>query len=72
MEQEAEIVAKLDEVYGRIEKYQKLEKLAKERAAAEDDLDSFMSNLSNEKSIDKAEIRKLRVNFFENSYKRQK
>lgn len=63
MEQESEIVAKLEAVYSRIEKYQKLEKLSKERAAAEDDLDSFMSNLSNEKSIDKAEIRKLRVNF---------
>lgn len=63
MEQEAEIVAKLEEVYSRIEKYQRLEKLAKERAAAEDDLDSFMSNLSKEKSIDKAEIRKLRVRF---------
>lgn len=64
MEQEADIVAKLEAVYSRIEKYQRLEKLAKERAAAEDDLDSFMSNLSNEKSIDKAEIRKLRVRFW--------
>lgn len=64
MEQETEIVTKLEEVYGRIERYQKLEKLDKKRAAAEDDLDSFMSNLSKEKSIDKAEIRKLRVSFF--------
>lgn len=54
-------MAKLAQVDVKIENYHKLEKLAKEQATGEDDLDDFMSKLSKEKTVDKMEIRKLRV-----------
>lgn len=46
----------------RIERYQQFEKASKEKEAMDvDDLDDFMSGLSNEKQMDKADIRKCRV-----------
>ena len=49
------------DVDAKIEKYQQLIKLAKEKESKDDDLDEFMSSLTQEKAIDKIEIRKLRV-----------
>lgn len=46
----------------RIERYQKFEKESKEKEAMDvDDLDDFMSGLSSEKQMDKADVRKCRV-----------
>lgn len=42
-------------------KYKELEKLNKQKDAAEDDLDDFMTNLTKEKTVDKIELRKLKV-----------
>lgn len=54
-------MAKIEAVEERISVYQARDKLAKEKAGAEDDLDEFMTNLSTDKPLDKMEIRKLRV-----------
>lgn len=47
----------------KIARYQELDRKAKQANADdnEEDLDDFMSNLSNEKQLDKTEIKKLRV-----------
>lgn len=52
----------LIETEKRIERYQELDKAAKAKEAMDiDDLDDFMLGLSNEKQMDKADIRKCRV-----------
>lgn len=54
--------SQLIETEKRIERYQQLEKEAKEKQSIDvDDLDDFMSGLSSEKQMDKADVRKCRV-----------
>lgn len=52
----------------KITRYQELDRKAKQAKSDdnEEDLDDFMSNLSNEKQLDKTEIKKLRVSKFTN------
>ncbi|XP_055678956.1 kanadaptin [Lutzomyia longipalpis] len=62
LEQQRKIQSQLDEIEQKIENFKESEKAAKMTTQNEDeDLDDFMTNLRNEKLIDKAEIRKLRV-----------
>lgn len=62
MEEETNIQQTIAEVEQKISKYQEQDKLAKQRRDEEDDdLDDFMSHLSNVKALDKTEIKKLRV-----------
>lgn len=58
--QERELLQKLAETEAKIDKYQQLERQRKDREAAEDDLDDFMSKMSRDK-FDKTDIRRLRV-----------
>lgn len=65
MEEEEKLRSKVAEIESRIDDYQNSELLAKQSHANEtDDLDEFMSGLSNEKMLDKTDIRKFRVNNF--------
>lgn len=62
LKQEKEICEKLTNVEKKIARYQEVSKRSKASSNdAEDDLDSFMKNLSDDNKIDKTEIRKLRV-----------
>lgn len=63
IEEETKIQQAITEVEQKISDYQEREKLAKQRRDVDDDddLDDFMSHLSNEKALDKTEIKKLRV-----------
>lgn len=64
MEEEEKLQTQLIETEKRIERYQQLEKAIKEKEAMDvDDLDDFMSGLSSEKQMDKADVRKCRVRF---------
>lgn len=62
IDEEAKIQQTIFDVEQKISNYQEREKLAKQQQDNEDeDLDDFMSHLSNEKALDKTEIKKLRV-----------
>lgn len=62
MDEEKKLQTQLLETEKRIERYQQLEKASKEKEAMDvDDIDDFMSGLSNEKQMDKADVRKCRV-----------
>lgn len=62
MEEEKKLQSQLEETEKRIERYQQMEKASKEKEAMDvDDLDDFMSGLSSEKQMDKADVRKCRV-----------
>lgn len=64
MEEEQKLKTQLIETEKRIERYQELDRAAKAKEAMDvDDLDDFMSGLSSEKQMDKADIRKCRVKF---------
>lgn len=63
LEDEKSLLANLADVEGKIEKYQ-LDKKTQQQSEGEDnDLDDFMSHLTDEKQLDKTEIRKLKVSF---------
>lgn len=63
MAEEQKLQSQLAETEQRIERYQQIEKASKAKASIDvDDLDDFMSGLSNEKQMDKADVRKCRVN----------
>lgn len=62
LEEEKKLHTQLLETEQRIERYQQFEKASKEKEAMDvDDLDDFMSGLSSEKQMDKAQVRKCRV-----------
>lgn len=62
MEEEKKLQLQLTETENRIARYQQQERATKEKEAMDvDDLDDFMSGLSNEKQMDKADVRKCRV-----------
>ncbi|GAB0094141.1 kanadaptin [Sergentomyia squamirostris] len=62
LEQKRTLNAQIDEVDQKIEQFKDSERAAKESAENEDeDLDDFMTNLRPEKSIDKIEIKRLRM-----------
>lgn len=62
MDEEKKLQAQLLETEKRIDRYQQMEKASKEKEAMDvDDLDDFMSGLSSEKQMDKADVRKCRV-----------
>lgn len=64
LDEEKKLQAQLEDTEKRIERYQQMEKASKEKDAMDvDDLDDFMSGLSNEKQMDKADVRKCRVRF---------
>lgn len=64
LDEETKIQQTIAEVEQKISKYQEQDKLAKQRRDNDDeDLDDFMLHLSNEKTLDKTEIKKLRVSF---------
>ena len=58
---EKSLLKTISDAEAKIVRYQELTKLAKQQTDDGEDLDDFMSNLSNEKRLDKTEIRKLRV-----------
>lgn len=60
LDQEKKLLEKMKDLDGKIEEYREQEKREKE-AAEDDDLDSFMTHLSSEKKMDKAEVRKLKI-----------
>lgn len=59
-QEESELVEKMSDLQAKIDNYHAIEKERKQ-AEEDDDLDSFMLNLSKEKPIDKLEVRKLRL-----------
>lgn len=62
MVEEQKLHTQLAETEQRIERCQQIEKAFKEKESMEvDDLDDFMSGLSSEKQMDKADVRKCRV-----------
>lgn len=64
---EQETLEKISSLESKIEGYRLTEKMKKEKKPIEDDeddLENFMSNLSNEKTLDKSDVRKLKVNTF--------
>lgn len=62
LEEETKLRKQFEETEKRIERYQQMEKASKEKEAMDvDDLDDFMSGLSSEKQMDKADVRKCRV-----------
>lgn len=63
MEEEIKLQTQLIETEKRIERYQQMEKASKQSDAMDVDLDDFMSGLSSEKKMDKADVRKCRVSF---------
>ncbi|XP_031639775.1 kanadaptin [Contarinia nasturtii] len=60
LEEEIKLQSQLTETEKRIERYQQMEKVSKQNDAMDVDLDDFMSGLSSEKKMDKAEVRKCR------------
>ncbi|XP_055325568.1 kanadaptin [Sitodiplosis mosellana] len=59
LEEEKKMQTQLEDTEKRIERYQQMEKASKEKDAMDvDDLDDFMSGLSSEKQMDKADVRK--------------
>lgn len=66
LDEEKKLQTQLTETEQRIERYQMMEKESKEKEAMDvDDLDDFMSGLSSEKKMDKAEVRKCRVSLID-------
>lgn len=62
LDQEKKLLESLDEINSKIQQYQDNER-RKNDNKDEDDLDAYMKNLSNEKKVDKTEVRRLRVSF---------
>lgn len=60
---EQNLLSNLADIESKIAKYQSDRKTQQEAESNDKDLDDFMSNLSNEKQLDRTEIRKLRVFF---------
>lgn len=61
MEEEQKLQTRLTETEERIDRCKKIEQSAKQRIDV--DLDVYMSGLSDEKVLDKTDIRKSRVSF---------
>lgn len=61
MEEEQKLESRLTETEERIERCKKIEQIAKQ--GVDVDLDVYMSGLSDEKVLDKTDIRKSRVSF---------
>lgn len=59
-QEEVELIYKISNLQSKIDHYHEIENERK-KAEVDDDLDSFMSNLSKEKPIDKLEHRKMRL-----------
>ena len=62
LERETELLKKIAGLEEKMEEYRLNTKLEKvKQANADDDLDSFMNNLTEEKQLDKSDVRKMKV-----------